>query len=90
MSGVFNLGDPVLLVYSQRHKWIKHISDEKFHCNFGTYDLMELVGAPYGTKIVSSKEVFLIAYPSYLLQLSLEIVNFSILYSISFVEFHPT
>ena len=63
MSGVFNLGDPVLLVYSQRHKWIKHISDEKFHCNYGTYDLMELVGAPYGTKIESSKEVFLIAYP---------------------------
>ena len=63
MSHAFNLGDPVLLVYNSKRKWIRHISSDQFHCNFGSFNLSDLINQPYGTKLESSTGKFLIAYP---------------------------
>ena len=63
MASLFSEGDPVLLVYNKRHRWIKTVIDDLFHCNYGSVNLGELIDAPYGTSLESSKGKFLHAFP---------------------------
>lgn len=63
MKGEFNYGDHVLLVYDKRRRWIREIEDDQFHCNYGSVDLSELVGSPYGSSIQTTKGKSLKAFP---------------------------
>jgi len=62
MTGVFKKGDPVLLVYNHRHRWIRTVKEDYFHCNYGSVDLRDVIDATYGTSVETSKGKWLHAY----------------------------
>ena len=67
MTKIFQEGDPVLLIYDERRRWIKTIEDSQFHCNYGYINLLDIVGLQYGSKIETNKEKWLRVRPPRLL-----------------------
>ncbi len=65
MRGYFQKDDYVLLVYDDRRKWMRQITDKPFHCNYGIINLEELIDKPYGYKIQTNTGKYLLAvYPT--------------------------
>ena len=52
----FKLGDHVLLIHSERKKWLRKIEDKEFHNNYGYVNLADLIDKPYGTVIEGASE----------------------------------
>ncbi|MHA2091847.1 MAG: methyltransferase domain-containing protein, partial [Candidatus Kariarchaeaceae archaeon] len=67
MKREFRLGDPVLIIFDERRRWIRKVVDEEFHCNFGFINLGDVVGMRYGSTINTNKEVTLQLVPPLLL-----------------------
>jgi tRNA (adenine57-N1/adenine58-N1)-methyltransferase len=67
MKREFRLGDPVLIIFDERRRWIRKVADEEFHCNFGFINLGDVVGMRYGSTINTNKEVTLQLVPPLLL-----------------------
>lgn len=59
MKGNFELGDKVLLIYDKKRRWLKTISDDEFHCNYGMIKLIDLVGMSYGGGIQTNTGIWI-------------------------------
>lgn len=51
MTSNFQFGDPVLILYDKKMKWLKKVEDKEFHCNYGMIKLGDIIGKEYGSKI---------------------------------------
>ncbi len=61
MKNEFSLNDYVLLVYDKRRRWLKKIVNEDFHCNYGFFNLINLVGMKHGYSVTTNKGIPLMA-----------------------------
>ena len=67
VKGQFKLGDNVLLIYDRRRRWLKKITENDFHCNYGMINLADLVGKRYGESIETNTGKWIRAVPPTLL-----------------------
>lgn len=59
VKGSFELGDKVLLIYDKRRRWLKTITNDEFHCNYGMIKLADLVGMSYGAGIQTNTGIWI-------------------------------
>ena len=56
-------GSDLYIVLDQRKNWItKAISGKQFHCHKGFFDYDEIIGKPYGSRVITNKSATLSIY----------------------------
>ena len=62
-KGVFEKDEMVLIIYDFKRRWMKKITEDNFHTNYGFINLADLVGMSYGSSIQTSKGKWLKLVP---------------------------
>ena len=62
-SGLIKDESDILIVLDERKRWLaKVISGQQFHCHKGFFDFDQIIGKPFGTKVITNKSVYLTIY----------------------------